>query len=57
MAFADGRLHSAELDALRGIARRLQTDAGTFEAAVDWARRHQALVEEAEHLGDAVGTP
>lgn len=57
VAYADGQLHSAELEALRGIARRLQTDAGTFEAAVDWARRHQQLVEEAAHLGSAVGTP
>ena len=53
VAYADGRLHPAELEALRGIARRLQTDAGTFENAVDWARRHQQLVEEAKHLEDA----
>lgn len=57
VAYADGRLHASELDALRGIARRLQTDAGVFEAAVDWARRHQALVEEAAHLEESVGTP
>ncbi len=53
VAHADGHMHAAELDALRGIARRLQTDAGTFENAVDWARRHQELVEEAKHLEDA----
>ncbi len=57
VAHADGQLHSDELDALRGIARRLHTDAGTFEAAVDWSRRHQQLVEEAAHLGSEVGAP
>lgn len=57
MAYADSYLHASELEALRGIARRLQTDAGTFEAAADWARRHQALVEEAAHLEDSIGAP
>ncbi len=57
VAHADGRLHPSELAAVRSIAARLQTDAGTFETAVDWARRHQALIEEAMHLGEAVGTP
>ena len=51
VAYADGRLHPSELDAVRSIAAKLQTDAGTFEAAVDWARRHQALLEEAAALG------
>ena len=57
VAYADGRLHPSELNAVRAIAARLQTDAGTFGAAVDWARRHQELIEEAAHLGEAVGTP
>ena len=57
VAYADGRLHPRELSAVRSIAARLQTDAGTFEAALDWARRHHALIEEAAHLGEAVGTP
>lgn len=51
VAYADGQLHAHEAEAIRGVARRLQVDAGTFEAALDWGRRHQALVEEAEALG------
>ena len=57
VAYADGRLHADEVAAIRSVAARLQVDAGTFEAALDWARRHQQLVEEAEHLGSAVGSP
>ena len=57
VAYADGRMHPSELQAVRSVAAQLQTDAGTFEAAVDWARRHHALIEEAQHLGEAVGTP
>lgn len=57
VAYADGHLHPSELAAIRSVAAQLQTDAGTFEAAVDWARRHQSLVEEAAHLGEAVGAP
>lgn len=56
VAYADGQLHPSELRAVRSAAAGLQVDAGTFEAALDWARRHQALVEEAEHLGSAVGS-
>ena len=57
VAYADGHLHPREVAAVRSVAARLQVDAGTFEAALDWARRHQALVDEAEHLGSAVGSP
>ena len=58
VAYADGRLHEREIAAIRDLAARLQVDAGTWEAALDWARRHHALVEEAGHLGEhAVGTP
>ena len=55
VAYADGRLHPTEIAAVRSVAARLQVDAGTFEGALDWARRHQELVEEAEYLGRAVG--
>lgn len=51
VAYADGRLHPSELDAIRRVAAGLRVDAGIFEHAVDWGRRHQALVEEAESLG------
>lgn len=51
VAFADGRLHEREAEAVRDVARRLQVDAATVEAAFDWAQRHQALIEEAEALG------
>ena len=57
VAYADGALHPSETSALRGVAARLHMDAGTFESALDWGRRHQALVEEAAHLGSAVGSP
>lgn len=56
VAYADGRLHPRETEAVRSVAARLHVDAGTFEAVLDWARRHQELVEEAEHLGSTVGT-
>lgn len=59
VAYADGHLHAREVQAVREVAARLEVDAGTWEGALDWARRHQALVEEAMHLGSeaAVGTP
>lgn len=57
VAYADGVLHPGETKALRDIAARLQVDAGTYEAALEWGRRHQELVEEAQHLGQGVGTP
>ena len=57
VAYADGRLHEREVAAVRSTAAHLRVDAGVFEAALDWARRHQALVEEAATLGSGVGTP
>lgn len=59
VAYADGRLHEREVAAIRDLAARLQVDAGTWEAALDWARRHHALLEEATHLGSehTIGTP
>ena len=56
VAYADGQLHAKETAAIRSVAARLHVDAGVFEGALDWARRHQELVEEAEHLGRAVGS-
>ena len=59
VAYADGHLHAREEQAVRDVAARLQVDAGTWDAALDWARRHQALIEEAAHLGTeaGMGTP
>lgn len=59
VAYADGRLDPREREALRGVAARLQIDAGTWEGALDWARRYEALVEEAKAMGSesAVGMP
>lgn len=57
VAYADGQLHPRETEALRRVAAQLQIDAGTWEAALEWAGRYHALVEEAEHLGTEVGTP
>ena len=57
VAYADGRLDPREVAALRELAARLEIDAGTWEAALDWAGRYHALVEEAGHLGEAVGAP
>ncbi len=59
VAYADGRLHPREVEAVRGVAARLEVDAGTWEAALDWAGRYHRLVEEAAHLGSeaAAGTP
>lgn len=51
VAYADGRLHPRETEAIRDLAARLQVDAGTWEGALDWARRYHVLVEEAAHLG------
>ena len=56
VAYVDGTLHPRETAALRAVAARLHVDAGTFENALDWGRRYQALVEEAAHLGRAVGS-
>ncbi|WP_420455442.1 TerB family tellurite resistance protein [Rubrivirga sp.] len=56
VAYADGQLHPRELDAVRSVAARLEVDAGTFSEALDWARRHQALIVEAEKLGTGVGS-
>lgn len=59
VAYADGRLHEQEIEAIRSVAARLQVDAGTWEGALAWARRYHALIEEAEHLGtpSAIGAP
>ena len=57
VAYADGVLHPREVEAVRGVAARLEVDAGTWEAALDWAGRYHALVEEAGGLGTAVGAP
>ncbi len=57
VGYADGQLDEREKAAIRSVAARLEVDAGTYEAALDWAQRHQALVEEAAHLGSSVGTP
>lgn len=59
VAYADGRLDPRETDAIRRVAAQLQVDAGTWETALDWARRYEALVEEGAGLGTeaAVGAP
>ena len=59
VAYADGRLDPREVEAVRGVAARLQIDAGTWEAALDWARRYEDLVEEAAVMGTerAAGVP
>lgn len=59
VAYADGHLHAREVEAVRDVAARLEMDAGTWEAALDWAQRYHALLEEAAHLGSeaAVGSP
>lgn len=57
IAYADGVLHPREIDALRSVAARLQMDAGTFSAVLDWGARYQSLVVEAKTLGTEVGTP
>ena len=57
VAYADGQLHPREVEAVRGVAAQLGVDAGTWEAALDWAGRYHALVEEAGHLRTAVGAP
>ncbi len=50
VAYSDGTLHPRETDAIRAAAARLHVDAGVFEHALDWGRRHQALIEEAEEM-------
>ncbi len=59
VAYADGRLHPRETEAIRRVAAQLEIDAGTWEAALDWARRYEDLVEEAAVMGtkQAVGAP
>ena len=57
VAYADGQLHPREVAAVRSVAAQLEVDAGTFEHALDWARRYQALVHEGEGLGKTAGTP
>ncbi|MEM1117084.1 MAG: TerB family tellurite resistance protein [Bacteroidota bacterium] len=59
VAYADGTLHASEVRAIRDVAARLGVDAGTWEAALDWAKRHHDLVQEAMHLGTEadVGAP
>ena len=54
VAYVDGRMHPSEADAVRSVAAQLRVDAGTFEHALDWGRRHQELLEEAEEMVGAV---
>ena len=54
VAYADGRLHPKEVESIRSVAANLRVDAGVFENALDWGRRHQELLEEAESLGAGV---
>ena len=51
VAYADGKLDPRETQAVRDVAARLGVDAATWEDALDWARRYQALLDEADHLG------
>ena len=51
VAYADGKLDPRETAAIREVAARLGIDAATWEDATDWARRYQALLDEADHLG------
>ena len=51
VGYADGALHPAEETSIRQIAARLGLDAGVWEHALDWARRHQHLIREAEEMG------
>ena len=51
VGYADGSLHDSEADAVRQIGARLGLDAGVWEHALDWARRHHQLVREAEDMG------
>ena len=55
VAYADGRMHADEAAAIRRVAAHLGVDAGVYEGALDWARRHQALVDEAEALAKQAG--
>ncbi|HEX9952854.1 MAG TPA: TerB family tellurite resistance protein [Rubricoccaceae bacterium] len=51
VAYSDGRLDPRETEAVREVAARLGLDAATWEDATDWARRYQALLDEADTLG------
>lgn len=51
VGYADGDLHANEEAAIRAIGARLGLDAGVWEHALDWARRHHQLVKEAEDMG------
>ena len=51
VAYSDGRLDPRETEAVRAVAARLGLDAATWEDATDWARRYQALLDEADTLG------
>ena len=55
VAYADGRMDPREAQAVRDVAARLGVDAATWEDALDWARRHQALLDEAHGLGKTPG--
>ena len=51
VGYADNVLDPREAQAIRDIAARLGIDAATWEDALGWARRYQALLEEAGRLG------
>ena len=51
IGYADGELAPAEFAALRDLAAQMEMDAGVWETALEWAQRHQALMEEARALG------
>ncbi len=56
VGYADGTLHPSEADAIRQMGARLGLDAGVWEHALDWARRHHQLVLEAEDIGVTAGS-
>lgn len=47
VAHADASVDERELDAVRVVAERMETDEAYWQRAHDWARRYAALVEEA----------
>ena len=55
VGYADGTLHPAEEDAIRQVGARLGLNAGVWEHALDWARRHHQLVQEARDMGTMAG--